>query len=261
MGGFLIFIPPDGKFPYKGLICNRQLDKIMVNYLGDILCCVGPEAAVAGECRECCANGAVGHLTARNQRCCQTTRYPWIFSSSILLTPPTILPLWRRLLSTERFKMFWASVADPDPYQIEKQDPVPYQKGLDPQHCFDPSRTICNNHNWPCMWRRYIAFFLFVVPVVLPSVRLLMLTLTNFVSLTVLHPSINLVLGSLFHTTKKKIVEVGGYFYDRLLMFIWNSGQQNWYFNCYNEAMSGFEDFPVVKGGPSRCVPMHWFLC
>jgi hypothetical protein len=33
---------------------------------------------------------------------------------------------------------------DPDPYQIEqqdpyeseKQDPDPYQKGLDPQHCF-----------------------------------------------------------------------------------------------------------------------------
>jgi hypothetical protein len=24
-----------------------------------------------------------------------------------------------------------------DPYQSEKQDPDPYQKGLDPQHCFE----------------------------------------------------------------------------------------------------------------------------
>ena len=35
---------------------------------GDILCSVGPKAPVAGERRECGADGAVGHLTARDQR-------------------------------------------------------------------------------------------------------------------------------------------------------------------------------------------------
>jgi hypothetical protein len=79
------------KISLQGAICNRQLVKIMVNYLGDILCCVGPEAAVAGECRECCANGAVGHLTARDQRRSQTTRYPGIFSSSIPQNPTNLV--------------------------------------------------------------------------------------------------------------------------------------------------------------------------
>jgi hypothetical protein len=36
--------------------------------------------------------------------------------------------------------------SDPDPYQIEKQDPDPYHKGLDPQHC-RKYRNQNNVHN------------------------------------------------------------------------------------------------------------------
>ncbi len=39
--------------------------------------------------------------------------------------------------------------SDPDPFQSEKQDPDPYKKGLDPQHCLELllTNTILLTHN------------------------------------------------------------------------------------------------------------------